>query len=139
MKETELIKNIKKIVGRPGKGVKAGIGDDCAVIEYDKKHYMLFASDMLIEGTHFKVNRSGYEKIGRKAALRHFRSSVKTDRDYSDIKTAMTNYLATDTVKKGFIKNGSTWFNDWRDYINYKDPKKSSADGASRGSWGRKL
>jgi thiamine-monophosphate kinase len=46
--------------------VKTGIGDDCAVLGYDDKRYLLWATDMLVEGTHFR-RRDGYKKIGRKA------------------------------------------------------------------------
>lgn len=56
-------------------------------------------------------------KDGRKAAEKHFYASVKSEKDYYDFTTAMNNYLETDKVKKGFIKNGSTFFNNWRDYI----------------------
>lgn len=59
------------------------------------------------------------EKDGKKDALRHFIATVKTDQDWKDINTALEKYLACDKVKKGFIKNGSTWFNNWRDWINY--------------------
>ncbi|MDP8299868.1 MAG: thiamine-phosphate kinase, partial [Candidatus Tantalella remota] len=66
MKELKLIDDIRRRAGKPAKGVKLGIGDDCAVLEYDKKKYLLWASDMLIEGTHFRL-KDGYGKIGHKA------------------------------------------------------------------------
>ncbi|MFC1548404.1 thiamine-monophosphate kinase [Candidatus Omnitrophota bacterium] len=66
MRELKLIEQIKKRAGRPGKGVKVGIGDDCAVLEYDSTRYLLWATDMLVEGTHFD-KRADYKKIGRKA------------------------------------------------------------------------
>ena len=56
---------------------------------------------------------------GRKEALRHFEASVKSDKDFEDINKALENYLQTDAVKRGFIKMGSTWFNNWRDYIDF--------------------
>lgn len=56
-------------------------------------------------------------KDGKKAALRSFKSSVKTPKDYDDIQIALTNYLQSEKVSKGFIKNGSTWFNNWRDWV----------------------
>lgn len=59
-------------------------------------------------------------KDGKKAAFIHFRSSVKTEQDLSDIRKALENYLQSERVKKGFIKNGATWFNNWRDWIDYK-------------------
>jgi len=58
-------------------------------------------------------------KDGRKAAIRYFLSSVKTEQDWEDINKAIENYLRSDTVLKGFIKNGSTFFNNWRDWTNH--------------------
>lgn len=60
-------------------------------------------------------------KDGKKAAERHFRATVKTLEDFEAIKKALQNYLASDKVKKGFIKNGSTWFNNWRDWVGYTE------------------
>lgn len=56
-------------------------------------------------------------KDGRKLAIKHFLSSVSTDKDWEDIQLALKNYLQSDRVKKGYIKNGSTWFNNWRDWV----------------------
>jgi thiamine-monophosphate kinase len=67
MREIEIIKEIKKRAGRPGKPMETGIGDDCAVLEYDKNRYLLWASDMLVEKTHFKIKDASYKRIGRKA------------------------------------------------------------------------
>jgi len=60
-------------------------------------------------------------KIGKKAAERHFRASVKTKKDWKDINKALDNYLKSERVLKGIIQDGSTWFNNWRDWIDYKE------------------
>jgi len=60
-------------------------------------------------------------KCGKKQALRHFQMSVKTDKDVLDIQQALENYLKSDRVKRGYIQNGSTWFNNWQDWI--KNPE----------------
>lgn len=60
-------------------------------------------------------------KDGKKDAERHFLATVKTEDDWNNINKAIENYLKTDKVKRGFIKNGSTWFNNWKDFIDYKD------------------
>ena len=60
-------------------------------------------------------------KTGQKAALKHFTFSVKTSTDWLDLQRALDNYLKSDRVKRGFIQNGSTWFNNWRDWINYTE------------------
>jgi hypothetical protein len=59
-------------------------------------------------------------KDGRKDALRHFRATVTTEQDLTDIHAAIKNYINSQKVKDGFVKNGSTWFNNWRDWINVK-------------------
>lgn len=68
MREIQYIEEIKKIAGKSGKGVVRGIGDDCAVLKYRKGEYLLWSTDMLIEGTHFSLANAGYKDIGRKAA-----------------------------------------------------------------------
>ena len=58
-------------------------------------------------------------KDGRKAALKHFLATVVTPQDLTDITTALTHYLASERVKNGFVKNGSTFFNNWRDWVSF--------------------
>ena len=61
------------------------------------------------------------KRVGKKAALRYFCSSVHTNKDYIDIKAALKNYLESKRVYDGFVQNGSTWFNNWRDWIDFKE------------------
>lgn len=56
-------------------------------------------------------------KTGRKAAEKHFFASVKTKADLTNIETAVTNYKQSKRVRRNFILNGSTWFNNWQDWI----------------------
>jgi len=65
-------------------------------------------------------------KVGKKEAVRHFNASVKTEQDYADIFTALANYkdhLKKNTWKK--MQNGSTWFNNWRDWVNWLEPEQT--------------
>jgi len=62
-------------------------------------------------------------KAGKKAAEKHFISSVLNDQDLKDIGAALKNYLSSVRVKKGYIQNGSTWFNNWRDWVNWVEPE----------------
>jgi len=55
---------------------------------------------------------------GKKNARRHFNATVKTEDDWAAINRALDNYLRSERVKKGFVKNGSTWFNEWQDWVN---------------------
>ena len=60
-------------------------------------------------------------KDGKKQALKHFLATVKTDQDWTNIQQALDNYLNSRRVKTGFIKNGSTWFNNWADWTHYTE------------------
>lgn len=70
-------------------------------------------------------------KDGKKSAERSFKGSVKTMRDWLDIQNALSCYLKSERVQKHFIKNGSTWFNNWRDWINYTETKNGAHVGKS--------
>ncbi len=67
-------------------------------------------------------------KDGRKLAERSFKSSVKTEEDLLNIKKALSNYLQSKNVKNGFIKNGSTWFNNWKDWIDFTGTASGEKD-----------
>lgn len=68
-----------------------------------------------------KIWKDYPKPIGKKQALRHFAASVRTLEDVQGIRRALENYLKTREVKGGFVKHGSTWFNNWRDFENYTD------------------
>lgn len=59
------------------------------------------------------------KRRGRKAALRHFIATVKTEADVLSINGALDAYL-TDLKRNGtdiqYTQNGSTWFNDWQSW-----------------------
>ena len=65
--EFALIDRIKNKIKLYSKEVAAGIGDDAAVLKYDKKNYLLFTTDMLVENDHFSLKYSIPEQIGMKA------------------------------------------------------------------------
>ena len=49
------------------KDVAVGIGDDAAVLKYDKNSYMILTTDMLVENDHFSLKFSTPMQIGMKA------------------------------------------------------------------------
>ncbi len=66
------------------------------------------------------------KRLGRKDAEKHFRASVKTDQDWEEIKRALENYqihLRAEATEPNYIKHGSTWFNNWREWVNYQEVK----------------
>jgi thiamine-monophosphate kinase len=65
--EIELIKRINKNIKLFSKDIIKGIGDDTAVIRFDKKHYLLLTTDTLVEDDHFNLSWFSAEQIGSKA------------------------------------------------------------------------
>ena len=63
--EFGLINRIRKQL-RCGKGVVKGIGDDCAVLSYNARSYLLYTCDMLVEGVDFLPAEDRF-LVGRKA------------------------------------------------------------------------
>jgi len=63
-------------------------------------------------------------KVGKSDALRHFNASIKSEVDFTLINKALQNYLLSKRVKDGFVQNGSTWFNDWRGWLEVKEEPK---------------
>lgn len=61
------------------------------------------------------------KRIGKKTAMRHFKVSVKTKEDLTRLEQALVNYLSSKRVKNGFVQNGSTFMNNWEDWVSYKE------------------
>ncbi len=64
--EFGLIERIAKKI-KCDKSVICGVGDDAAVLSYTRDKYLLFTTDMLIEGVHFRRKDVSFAQIGRKA------------------------------------------------------------------------
>lgn len=64
--EFELIRSFRSKT-RAGASVLLGIGDDTAVLRAPKGKDILFTTDMLIEGKHFRLSEATAREIGRKA------------------------------------------------------------------------
>ncbi len=65
--EFGLIGRIKNSIKSFSKDVVIGIGDDAAVLKFDRKNYLLLTTDMLVENDHFSLKYSTPEQIGMKA------------------------------------------------------------------------
>ena len=70
-----------------------------------------------IEESFEKLWEAYPNRQGKKNAKRHFLGSVKDINGLQSIWSALKNYTESGNVKNGFIKNGSTWFNEWQDWI----------------------
>ena len=69
------------------------------------------------------------KKDGRKDALKHYNATVRSEDAFNNISKALGNYVEyVKGTEKVFIKNGSTWFNNWSDWVNWEDKSASSYD-----------
>ena len=62
-------------------------------------------------------------KIGKKEAERHFQASIKKGFTVEQIQKAVDNYiqyLKDNKTEDKYIKHGSTFFNNWEDYLVYE-------------------
>lgn len=69
---------------------------------------------------------------GRKDAERHWKSSVRTAGDMADFDRALDHYVEHLRVTGYAPKNGKTFFNNWRDWVDWKEPER--ANGNSNGT-----
>lgn len=94
-------------------------------ISYEGKNFFPAGKDKYSKDELFEIFWKRYpEKDGKKQAQKHFNSSVIKENDIYDFDKALDNYLKSDKVSKGYIKNGSTFFNNWKDWVEYAEAKK---------------
>lgn len=66
--ETALIDRIARRAGRaPGARWRLGIGDDAALLAGREREDLVFSTDTLVEGVHFRFSREGPRRVGRRA------------------------------------------------------------------------
>lgn len=67
------------------------------------------------------------DRIGKKDAYRHFKATVKTDKDWENIQIALENYKNHLALPENHFKqtqNGKTWFNNWEEWVDRKEPER---------------
>lgn len=62
-------------------------------------------------------------KDGKKKARGHFMATVKKSEDLENISIALSNYKQHLEVTGYTPKNGSTWFNNWEDFVVWAPPQ----------------
>jgi thiamine-monophosphate kinase len=69
--EIEILESIRRRAGRAGGGLRLGIGDDCAIYRpRGSAEDLLFTTDLLLEGVHFRRDSHPPEALGHKALAR---------------------------------------------------------------------
>lgn len=72
------------------------------------------------------------KRLGVKEARKHFNASVKTEADISAIRIALAKYKQhVKDKERQFIQYGSTWFNNWRDWVEFSEGKDGTHDSQS--------
>ena len=70
--EFGLIKHLTSTIELKNPSSLKGVGDDAAVIEYEKNKVTLVSTDMMVEGIHFDLSYCPLKHIGYKAATTNF-------------------------------------------------------------------
>jgi len=71
------------------------------------------------------------KKFGKKTAYKHYIADMKRGKNHDDILTAINNYKKKIEVEKTdpkYIKNGSTFFFNWEDFLTIELPKSKSRE-----------
>jgi hypothetical protein len=71
-------------------------------------------------------------RVGKKRATSSFLASVKSEEDLELIEKALKNYLSSKRVHDGFIQNGSAWFENWKDWLEFKEPFCEKCNGSGK-------
>lgn len=72
------------------------------------------------------------KRLGRKEAEKHFKATVITEVDFESMVQALGNYkryIHDKKIEEQFIKMGSSWFNNWRDWVEYTGEKNGTNGG----------
>lgn len=75
------------------------------------------SSSFFFKGKFILIWNKYPNKVGKKNAERHFKATVKSKEDWGNINKALENYKKSKRVSKGYVQNGSTWFNQWTDWV----------------------
>lgn len=67
--EFGLIKHLTQDIKPTNKSTLKGVGDDCAIMQFDEGKRVLMTTDMLMEGIHFDLQYTPMKHLGYKAAM----------------------------------------------------------------------
>jgi len=68
--ETDLIDQIRRTFAIRAKGVRLGIGDDCAILRVEPGREVVVTTDFTLEGRHFRRNSHPPESVGHRCLAR---------------------------------------------------------------------
>jgi hypothetical protein len=138
-------RNIGKLGGRPSKdnlkvnhkakhmpNLMGNENENINRLKDKRKKEVNIIKTLLVDKTYnrgefdFSLVWSKYpKKLGKTAAERHFNATVKTKQDMESIQKALTNFLGSSVCSGDtkYIPHGGTWFNNWKDWVEYKEPE----------------
>lgn len=71
------------------------------------------------------------KKLGKAKSHSIFKKTVKSLEDFNNILLAVEKFISYHKAKNTepqFIPHGSTWFKQWQDWVNYKEPVKNASN-----------
>lgn len=112
---------VRKNIGRESEVVR--LIPPSPILNPDTPLLLVKAPEPLAPVGGFDLSWKKYPRpLGKKQAERHYKASVKTAKDFLDIQNALDNFMRLmrkEDRPMDKIPYGSTWFNNWRDYVNY--------------------
>lgn len=116
--DSGFIQLIEELENGLGNLLSVSVSDDSFSVSHRKESIPVFDSEMVFESVWPQYPK----RIGRKAALRHFKASVRTPEDLANFSVALGKYKRfAGELDPKFIKHGSTWFHEWPDWIDYAE------------------
>ena len=78
------------------------------------------------------------KKLGKKKASACFKRTVQDDGAFKNIVVAIKNYrdyLQHNNTESKYIQHGSTWFNNWEDWLDYQPIEKEGVNKNAIRDW----
>lgn len=110
-----------KVLGSPYLRVRKGLGKGYPTLQSKSISKSCSSSKTF---SFEEVWKEYPRRLGKKEALRHFRATVTTEHQFASLKLALRKYKANVVGKSPeYIQHGSTWFNNWQDWVEFDEPK----------------
>jgi len=75
------------------------------------------------------------KKIGKKEAKGYFDLTIKNEEDFNNCLKAVENYKKSKSVRNGYVKNGSAFFDQWEDWMEIPESEKFCEKCKGKGSF----
>lgn len=91
--------------------------------KFNQENRLRIKKDERLSGWFNKAWELYPKKLGKEQALKNFLKTVVSEKDFELLMLSINNYidyLKTSNTEEQYVKHGSTFFNCWKDWIDYK-------------------